>query len=365
MKSKNISRLDRNFDVKAAKGKGGRLWVDAFDRRLEVRGLAWQKENGKRFCRLPLRARKLVRSPVWDLSQCPASARICFRSDTSSLVARARLGHASNMCHMPATGQSGLALYAGEPGRMKRWGVGIPDIDKAYYERELFSGAPRKMREYAIYLPLYNSLTGLKLGFDADARFAAPSRPAIRKPAVFYGTSITQGGCACTTGADWVSTVGRLLDLDAINLGFSGNGKGEPEMARLIAEIDASLFVLDYAANVSPEEMRNTLPEFCRILRREHPRTPILLVSKICYGQEVWSDERRTVHDASRDAIIQYYAATRQAGDENIHFADGMALLPCGVDAATVDGVHPTDHGFQMIAERIAPYIERILRVWE
>jgi hypothetical protein len=71
--------------------------------------------------------------------------------------------------------------------------------------------------------------------------------------------------------------VSRWLNLDFINLGFSGNGLGEPAVAEAISEIDAACFVLDYWGNPSPEVFQATLPKFVGTLRRKYPRTPILI----------------------------------------------------------------------------------------
>jgi len=337
------------------------LWLDAFDRRLTIRGLAWLKENGKRFSRFPLRAQKLVRPPVWELAQCPASVRVCFRSDTTRLSVRVTNATLPKHAHFPLTGSAGVALYVGEPYRSVPWAFGVPDFDNPSFERALFSGVSKKMREFTLFLPLYAPLEKLALGFSPDAKIERPAPAALAKPVVFYGTSITQGGCASTVAFDFVSTLSRLLNIDVVNLGFSGNGQGEPEVARLIAEIAAAGFVLDYVANVDPARLKKTLPVFCRILRAAHPTTPIILLSKLCYAGASFSSEARSYHETMRDIMIHFYSKQRKAGDVNLHFVDGSALISFGSDATQVDGGHPADHGFRLMAERLAPFLRGIL----
>ncbi len=359
--SKRIDQMDKNFSAKGLDRRDGLMWLDSSDRRLVMRGLGWYRENKKRFNRLPMRAQKIVREDVWTLARCPASARLCFRSDTAQLSVKVTNAEVMPSPHMPAVGHSGIQVFVGEPFRMRPWMTTVPSLEVPHSESPLLAKMSREMREYTIYLPLYNYLERLSLGFSPGARFAPPSPPSWKKPAVFYGTSITQGGCASTAGSDYVSTLGRLLNLDVINLGFSGNGRGEPEMARLISEMDASLFVLDYVANVIPPQLRRTLPEFYRILRRKHPHTPILLMSKVMYGHASYSREHRELQESMRDIMIHFYSKMRRAGDANLHFVDGTALIPFGTAGAYVDGVHPTDLGFRMMAERLAPFIEMIL----
>ena len=343
------------------RAKGPEKWVSAADRRLTVRGLAWFDENEGRFSRLPLRAEGHVRTDVWFLAQCPASARVAFRSDTTSLAVRVANATADHMPHMPSTGSNGLCLYCGTPGRMRPWATAVPDPASASFERPLLQAVTKKVRDYRLYLPLYTAIESLDLKFSKGARILRPSPPALEKPAVFYGTSITQGGCASTAGSDFVSSIGRQLNIDVVNLGFSGNGRGEPEVAEFIREIDAALYVLDYAANVDDKTLRRTLPAFVRILREKRPQTPILLLTNVCFSSFDFSPATRQTLEARRDTMMEFYVKQRRGGDRNVHLADGFALIPFGTDCAYVDGVHPTDHGFSMMAERLAPFIEQIL----
>ena len=125
-----------------------------------------------------------------------------------------------------ASGQSGVALYAGPPLRQRSWPVAFPETTADSFEAELFSGKTSTMREFTLYLPLYNGLKSMDIALSSGARVNPPSAPALAKPVVFYGTSITQGGCAHNAGADYPSILGRMLNLDTINLGFSGMGPG-------------------------------------------------------------------------------------------------------------------------------------------
>ncbi len=361
MTENRIDKLDKNLQASGAVAEDGLVWLDAHDPRLTVRGLGWPAEDGGKFARLPLRAKGLVRPPVWSLAQCPASVHLAFKTDSHTLAVRVANDGIGRMAHMAETGIRSVCLFGGGPGRMKAWATAVPPIDAMAFAPTFFKGLPPRQREFALYLPLYNALASLQIGLAPGAAIAPPSPPAVEKPIVFYGTSITQGGCASVPGHDFVSAVGRKLNLHVINLGFSGNGQGESEVARLIAEIDASLFVLDYAANVGVEALGRTLPDFYGTLRKAHPQTPILLLSRICYWGVNWNPDAARYHEDLRDAAIAFYIAMRQQGDRNLHFVDGQSLIAFGEQGMQVDGCHPTDHGFSQMAERLAPYIERAL----
>jgi lysophospholipase L1-like esterase len=356
-----ISRLDRNFRAPKIAPETAYLWIDGADRRLTVRGLPWFDENRPGYARFPGRAQKKLREAVWSLAQFPAGGRICFRSNTTRMAVRVTNAELSELPHMPATGQSGISLYAGAGHECRPWSGAKPDIDKLGYEGPLFDSVTPEWRDFTFYLPLYNSPTKIEIGIAPGSALKPPTPHRLAKPVAFYGTSITQGGCASLPGSDFVATTGRILDVDVVNLGFSGNGQGDLEVAKLMAEIDASLFVLDYAANCTVELLTQTLPGFVKTLRKSHPKTPIALLSIIPYWRTAWSIPALKHHEGLRDALIHFYSDQRRKGDARLHFIDGLALLPLGTSGASVDGGHPSDHGFQVMATNLAPQIERLL----
>jgi lysophospholipase L1-like esterase len=360
MPKKRIEEIDENLKPAELAGSAELRWLSATDRKFTVRGLPWFPENGGSYSRMPKRAEGQVSDSVWELAKSPSSAYIAFRSDATRMAVRVENADTVVMPHMPATGSDGLVLYCGAAPFIQPWAVAVPDPASPTFERELTTGLEPKMREYRLYLPLYKELKKLDIGVNKGARILPPSPPRKPKPVVFYGTSITQGGCANTAGTDYVSTIGRLLNLDVINLGFSGNGDGSPAVAGLMSELPAGAFVVDYLANVTAEKLRKTLPRFVRILREKHPEVPILLVSEVRFWQYETTERIRISQEEKRDILIEYYVKQRKSGDANIHFIDGSGLIPYGADHAYVDGVHPTDHGFRLMAERLAPFIEQI-----
>ena len=150
----------------------------------------------------------------------------------------------------------------------------------------LVSGLAELEREFLLYLPLYNGVSAVEIGVPGNRELQAGApRPASRsKPIVFYGTSITQGGCASRPGMVHTAILGRRLDRPVINLGFSGNGLMEPEMATLLAKLDPAVFVLDCLPNMTPNLVKERVEPFVRTLRRSHPTTPIVLAEDRTYS---------------------------------------------------------------------------------
>jgi len=355
-----IEEIDRNF--KGQTSADTLVWIDAFDPRLAIRGLGWPAEarENRSFFRFPARLAEGMPPNVQALAQCPAGVFIAFRSDAADLSVRLANVDTGGMNHMAISGSAGAELYMQEEGRWYPVGTAIPGNEHRCFERVLTQGRPRHLREFRLYLPLYKATEQVEIGFSPEAVVEPSPAPEGSRPTVFYGTSITQGGCASTTGSDFVSIVARMLGIETLNFGFSGNGKGEAVLAEALAGIDAEMFVLDYVANAALDLLDATLPEFIRILRTRHPSTPIVLLGMIGYHQFHWNFTRYDDAMARRDCVMRHYLACKAAGDGHLHFIDGHGLLAAGETGTSVDGVHPTSAGFLQMAERLAPQLATI-----
>jgi len=334
------------------------LWYDAAA--LPIEGRGWS-DVASTYDRLPARAEGVVRSPVWDLSHDSSGIAIHFMTDSPTIGARWVLRDGGlSMPHMPATGVSGLDLYVKHDGRWIWVANGRPSATTM--QATLLSDIPRGMHEYLLYLPLYNGVTSVHVGVKPEATLAIPpERPENRrKPIVFWGTSILQGGCASRPGMAYPSIIGRMMERPTINLGFSGNGEMEPEMAKFIGELDADMFVVDCCPNLSPEEIAARTEPMVHILREAHPETPIVLVENIIYQEGYFISSTREAYEKKNAELRAAYERLVAAGVKNLHYIPCDNLLGEDVEA-TVDGTHATDLGFLRMANAIAPVLTQIL----
>lgn len=295
---------------------------------LTLEGRAWS-DVAAPFDRLPARAESIARPPVWGLSRQSAGLAVRFTTDSSEIHARWTLTSANlAMPHMPATGVSGLDLYVRLPNGKWSWiANGRPSAVEN--KATLVSEGPPGTHEFLIYLPLYNGVKSLDIGVPGGKKLeAASARPeASRKPILFWGTSITQGGCASRPGMVHTAILGRRLDREVVNLGFSGNGKMEPELAQVIAEIDAAAFVIDCLPNMTAAEVAERTVPLVKILRQRHPNTPILLVEDRTYSDAYWVQSKRVRNDASRAALKQAYEQLSAEGVAKLIYVTGEEQL--------------------------------------
>jgi hypothetical protein len=354
MTTKNILNIDKNFKSSVL-GSRKYEFHSPLEAPFEISGLPWLKENNCKFCRLPEQILPDCSEGVQELAWHTSGAAIRFKTDSAFIAVAAELRNADIMPHMPVTGKSGFDLYLGE-SRNKKFSKNIyPELHETSMAKPIAEKLPGKMTECTIYLPLYNGVNEMRIGLCPGANIEAPSRYSIEKPILFYGSSITQGGCASRPGNSYTNIVSRSLDANSINLGFSGNAKGETLMAETIASLELSMFVMDYDHNApTKEHLAETHEKFFRIFREQCPHTPVLMVSK-CNCDLKSYDERCAI-------IMKTWKNAIDEGDENVYFLDGKRLFGnFNRDSCTVDGAHPNDLGFMRMAEAFIATIEDIL----
>ncbi len=328
---------------------------------LDLEGKGWTDTPGP-YDRLPSKAATNVPPAVWSLSHHSAGLSARFVTDTPELTAHWVLTSKNlAMTHMPATGVSGVDLYVHQPDGSWRWVANGKPTGQTNTVR-LFEGVAREPREFWLYLPLYNGVSQVELGIPSDATMSkAPARPpGYRRPLVFYGTSITQGGCASRPGMVHTAIVGRALNRPVINLGFSGNGKMEMPLADLLAELDPAVFILDCLPNMDGAMVTERVEPFVQRLRAAHPDTPILLVEDRTYGDAFFKPARAQRNLEDRVALKAAFGRLEANGVKGLYYLPGELLL--GRDGEdTVDGSHPTDLGFMRQARAFLRLLEPIL----
>jgi lysophospholipase L1-like esterase len=363
-KTPDVEKLDPNMSSESQIAEDGLQWISYKDPRLVVNGLNWYPDGDLVLRRLPARSENVVRESVWDLAQHPSGARIRFKSNAKKMTLKITQPRVT-MVNMCPIGHSGIDVYAGPPDSMVYWKSTRPDlsaIDRGHpYDYPIFEDIAEEFHEFTLYLPVYNRLSDLQIGLDPGAQILPPTQYATGRPVVFYGTSITQSGCASRPGNGYVPILGRMLACDVVNLGFAGNGLGEPELADLVSEIDASVFVLDYEANAGLERMRENLLPFAETIRKKHLSEPIIIVSN-----PFWTNGHLIpdAYEAHKRAITFFRSVADKLNAKYpgpVISVDGWSLIGPETKYAYVDGVHPNDYGFAMMAEKLCPVLKSLL----
>lgn len=342
----DIASIDKNFFTSNAIDERDFAFHDAKDDIFSLHGVFY--ENGC-YRRLPESVGVNVNDGVKTLHTHTAGGRLRFITDSPYIVISATLINVSKMSHMTFAGSAGFDIY-------------VDNIYYATYQPEIgvndsgYTMCKRtdgKKHTYEINFPLYSGVRSLSVGLSKNAKTEKAPPYKIETPVVYYGSSITQGGCASRPGTSYQAIIHRSIDADYINLGFSGSCKAEDIMCDYISGLPMSVFVYDYDHNApTPEFLEKTHEPFYKKLRERRPDLPIIMVSAPTLTGGMWT--------VRREHIKSNYEKGKAAGDKNLYFVDGYEIFEGNYDC-TVDGCHPTDLGFYFMAKHIGEAVATAL----
>ena len=345
---RDIAKVDKNFKVETQINKADITFFNACSAPFQICGLI--HENGK-FRRMPEGVAKEVNDGVFGLHTQTAGGRLRFKTDSAYVAIHAKMSNLSKMPHMAFSGAIGFDLYV----KKKHVGTYMPPTNiENGYENVIEFGV-KKMREITINFPLYSGVEELYVGLQEGCKVLAPAPFKMEKPIVYYGSSITQGGCASRPGTCYQGFVHRAIDADYINLGFSGSARAEKTISDYVCGLDMSVFVYDYDHNApTVAHLAETHERMFLEVRERHKDLPIIIMSRPKYALTDAEKERLAI-------IKRTYENAVARGDRNVYFIDGATLMGVAKGEGTVDGCHPTDFGFYSMAQPLIKLLKRIL----
>lgn len=346
----DFSKIDKNFDLHIELNKDDIVWHESDQSPFVVYG-AYSTNPYKR---IPSEVAKNTSEGVEILHTNTAGIRIRFRTNSPYLAIHVEWDEQTKFPHMAITGTSCFDLYSYNPITQKQSFI-IPmccpvDAPTGFDGLCELSG---EMKDYVLNFPLYNNVSKLYIGVKEGSDFEEPAKYINDLPVVFYGSSITQGGCASRPGSSYQNILSRKLNFDFINLGFSGNGKAEDAIVDYMAGLEMSVFVSDYDHNApDPEYLKSTHYKMYQKIRERHPDVPYIMLTKPDYNFVRENDLRRVV-------VMESFCKAILGGDKNVYFVDGASIFRDDeFDCCTVDGCHPTDLGFSNFAKALYPTLK-------
>ncbi len=354
----SVEKFDKNLKVETSIAKEDIIFFDIEHAPFQIYGVF---REGEVFRRMPEAAAAKVSEAVLELSTHGAGGRVRFITDSPYIAIKVEYGYVYRASHIALMGSSGFDLYIdkGDGEVYERSFIPPYDVKDGYesiweFDDIRYDNKARHERIININFPLYSSVKKLYIGLKNDSVLKEAPGYRIEKPVVYYGSSITQGGCASKPGSSYQSILSRRFHCDYINLGFSGSAKGEETMADYISSLDMSAFVMDYDHNTpSTEHLAATHQRFFEMIRAAHPTLPIVILPAPRFAPHTYFEERAAI-------VKNTYLTAKAAGDKNVYFIGADKLMSLVDNNGTVDGCHPTDSGFLSMATAIGEVFEEI-----
>ena len=345
----DISKIDKNFKVETKIEREGLTFYDIDETPFKIYGVF---REGEHYVRMPTDAAKSVSERVVSLYRHSAGGRVRFITDSPYVAVSIKLDRVYKMSHFAFTGSVGCDIYSGT----RYIGTIIPPTNVANEYEGVVDVPFNDEREYTLNMPLYSETDKMYIGIKEGSTLKAAPDYETKKPIVYYGSSITQGGCASRPGNAYQSIISRELNADFINLGFSGSAFAEDEMAEYIASLDMSVFVYDYDHNApNLEHYKNTHEKFFKTIRAAQPDLLVLMMTR----PEYYLDEDE---QARLQVMLDTYNNAIAAGDKNVYYIKGPDLIESVREFALVDGGHPNDSGFVSMARVVGNKLKEILK---
>ena len=347
----DLFQIDKNMVSQTVIEKDGLVFYSPESECIRLYGV--QKAEG-RYCRMDPEIAKTVSDSVAGLNYNTSGGRVRFVTDSKRVAIIAERDTTYHPDHMTFTNIAGFDIYEDDvylttfrPGTYSGGGLKTLESSASFDDK--------RERLITINFPCYGPVISLYIGVEQGSLIKAAPDYKYEKPVVFYGSSVTQGGCCSRPGLNYSSVLSRMLDSNVYNLGFSGSCKGEPQMADYIASLDMSVLVLGFDHNApTPEFLAEHHEPFFKRIREKRPELPIVFITR---PQARSSYER----DTRLKIVEKTYQNALAAGDKNVWFVPTpKSLEPIG-NEGTVDGVHPNDLGFFFMAKGLYPTLKEIL----
>ncbi len=346
----DISSVDKNFKVESKLNKKDIAFYNARFEPFTIYGVFYK--NGK-FRRMDEDVAKSVSDWVHYLHTNTAGGRVRFKTDSKYVAIYTKMSNIGKMPHFALTGSAGFDLYINE----RYYKSFVPPFDITDGYEGIIEFSSKKMREITINFPLYSDVNELYIGLSEKATVEKASEYRVEKPIVYYGSSITQGGCASRPGNSYQAIVTQKLGINHINLGFSGNAKAEKEISDYICSLDMSAFVFDYDHNApNLEHLEATHERMFKEIREAKPNLPIIIMTRPKY--DLTKEEKNR-----REIIKRTYENAKNNGDNDVYFIDGKSLMRICHDEGTVDSCHPNDLGFYSMAMAVIKVLKNEVKL--
>lgn len=347
----DISKIDKNFEVKTDLKLSDLVFYDVKENDFALFGVKYLDGC---YRRIPEDVARATNPGVLALHTNTAGGKLRFMTDSPYVAISAKMNPGGPMPHMAFTGSGGFDMYLGDK-YVQSFIPPCPLETEGYDSARNLPG--EGLREVTVHFPLYYGVKELRLGLKEGAAFLPIPEEKRGKKVLFYGSSITQGGCVSRPGGCYPNILAINLGFDVVNLGFSGNAKGEDVMCDYIISQNPDVFVMDYDHNAPTlEHLEKTHERFFLRFRKAHPETPVIMLSapNFRFIPEGFAPRREVIRTTYNNAVAN--------GDKNVYFIDGETLFgEDDWDICTVDCCHPNDLGHYRMAMTILPVLSKLL----
>ena len=360
-----LAEVDQNFSLGKNLKKDDICFYNVVNEPFRIDGVIPPKGEGEPFHRMPPEVAEQVNKGVAAMNPCTAGGRVRFKTDSSYVAVHVEIKNRPDLIgrfsHMAFTGSMGMDMYEYRDGKEHYLMTFVPSVDMTDEYESIIELPDARPRELTINMPLYSGVTKMLVGLSNTAEIWPCRNYRHELPVVYYGSSITQGGCASRPGNSYEAMISRRLDCNYINLGFSGWARAEQSICDYIRQIPMSVFVFDYDHNAPTiEHLEKTHMAFYKRFREAQPDTPIIFATRPHSDAfTAWLSSEAV--EARYQIVKKTYDNAIASGDQNVYLIDGRKMVAHIPDSWGVDISHPNALGIHAMATAFGDVLDKLL----
>ncbi len=284
---------------------------------------------------------------------------VAFRTDSKRIAVKTVYGSRVFPVNTGSYSARGYDLYIKKDGQWTWAGVGVASQENPEQAVTLVQRMDGSMHECLLYLPLYSEEYSVKVGTDEGSVIEPLDNP-FRYRIALFGSSFTHGSSTVRPGMAYPAQLTRMTGLQFLSLGCSGNSRLQSYFADVLAAADADAFVFDAFSNPSLAEIRARLFPFIEKIQAAHPGKP-LIFQKTIYRESRNFDTAIEKNEQARIELVDSLMHVAVKKYKDVYFIDATNATDPYHDSS-IDGVHPSNHGYTLWAESVRKPLRRILR---
>ena len=291
--------------------------------------------------------------------RCSAGMAVVFRTDSPFIKVTADYagfyrGQTTNILS-----HKGFDLYIKDHGKWLYAGSNVEKYGESGGISTLVEDMDESMKECLLYLPIYSEENSIRIGIDKGTVIEAIDSPFRHRIAV-YGSSYSQGVCSSRAGMNYPAIFTRNTGIQTLSLAMSGQCRMQDAATNVLMHApDIDAFIFDTFSNPHASEIEERLFQFIEKIQRAHPGKPLIFQQTIyreyCnFNKKKAEREQKKMETAARlmkEACRKY---------DDVYFITPNATAPD--HEAQVDGIHPSDYGYQLWEKSIEKQVLKILR---
>jgi len=291
--------------------------------------------------------------------RCSAGIAVVFKTDSPDIYVKTDYGRIYWGQTTNVLAHKGYDLYIKKDGEWLYACSNVERQNKPGSNVPIVTGMDTSMKECLLYLPMYSEQHSIQIGVREGSVLEAIESP-FRHRVAAYGSSYTQGVCCSRSGMAYPTIFTRNTGIQIVSLAMSGQCRMQDAATNVLVNApDIDAFLFDTFSNPEAEEINERLFPFIEKIQAAHPGVPLI------FQQTIYRENRNFSLKKEKQERAKMEMAEKLMKEACKKYKDVYFIVPNATapdHQSQVDGIHPSDYGYQLWEKSIEKKVLRILK---